>query len=135
MKRSIPFEAFAPNQYIYFDIARMAAVERETGQGIVTLLIDMEDRRAPVSVLTALLRHGLAHHYRNKPGVIEKVIDQYHDDGNTIIGPEVMKPLLRAVLASGLMGKEIADKAILGDIEEEPEQEKNETSPTETPNQ
>ena len=38
MKKSIPFELFGPNQYIMFDIQRLAELERALGRDITSII-------------------------------------------------------------------------------------------------
>lgn len=133
-KRSIPFEFFAPNQFMYFDLGRLAALERELGAPIVSIVAEIEDGKCGVGFIVGVCRHGLAHHYPNKPGAIEKMLDKYIEDGGDIFDVEFLFAICRAILASGVFGKELADKAIKNELDKADEEsatddEKNAETP------
>lgn len=133
-KRSIPFEFFAPNQFMYFDLGRLAALERELGAPIVSIVAEIEDGKCGVGFIVGVCRHGLAHHYPNKPGAIEKMLDKYIEDGGDIFDVEFLFAICRAILASGVFGKELADKAVKNELDKADEEaatddEKNAQAP------
>lgn len=119
-KRSVPFEFFAQNQFIYFDIGRIAAVERETGMPIINIISQIEESICGVGFILAACRAGLSHHYSNKPGVMEDILDNYLESGGKLFTVELLGAINRALLASGLFGKDIANKAVKNEIESIP---------------
>lgn len=116
-KRSIPFEFFAPNQFMYFDLGRLAALERETGAPVLNVMGQIEESNCSISFIIAACRAGLAHHYSNKPGVMEAVLEKYLADGGLIFDPNFLGPINRALFASGLLGKKLADIAIKNELD------------------
>ena len=42
MKKTVPFEIFGANQYLMFDIMRIAELERVCGKSIQTLLAEQQ---------------------------------------------------------------------------------------------
>lgn len=116
IKKSIPFEFFRPNEFMYFDIGRIAKLERELGVPIVTVMSQMEESICSVGFVLAALRAGLAHSYTDRPGVMEAHIDDYLERGGSLFDSDLLMTINRAVFASGLFGKEIADKAIKNEL-------------------
>lgn len=123
MKRSIPFEFFAPNQHMYFDLKRLADMERELGTSIIRIAMNIEEATCEIGFITAACRIGLAHHYSGKPGVMEDVLDKYLEDGGSLFDGEFLLSINRALIASGLFGKEMADKAVRNELGSDDETE------------
>lgn len=122
-KKSIPFEFFRPNEFLYFDIGRIAKLERELGVPIVTVMSQMEESICSVGFVLAALRSGLAHNYTDRPGVMEACIDDYIERGGSLFDADLLMTINRALFASGLFGKEIADKAIRNELSAPAEEE------------
>lgn len=135
MKRSIPFEFFAPNQHMYFDLKRLADMERELGTPIIRVMMEIEEATCGIGFITATCRAGLAHHYPNKPGIMENALDEYMERGGSLFDSDFLLSINRALIASGLFGKELADKAVRNEMgsgeeaETESEKEKNAAEP------
>lgn len=134
IKRSIPFEFFAPNQFIYFDLGRLAALERETGTPVLNVMGQIEESMCSVGFVAAACRAGLAHHYSNKPGVMEEILDRYIENGGGIFDTAFLSAISRALIASGILGKELADKAVKDELDKAAEEaaaddEKNAQTP------
>lgn len=120
MKKSIPFEFFAPNQFVYFDIERLALLEKISGTTI-TKMAAGGGATGIVFVLQAC-QVGLAHHYHNAtPEDYVKMIEEYLEKDGNISTLEMA--LGRAIVASGIYGKEAANRA-MGKITKEGEEEK-----------
>lgn len=116
-KKSIPFEFFRPNEFMYFDIERIAAFEKEIGGvPLVKAMEDMENKMCAVGFILAACRIGLAHHYSNRPGVMAEELDKYLDRGGSLFDVEFLSSINRAFFASGLFGKKIADKAVRNEL-------------------
>lgn len=116
MKKSIPFEFFAPNQFMYFDLKRLGDMERELNMSIVDIVRQPELGTVGMGFIVAACRHGLAHHYSARPGVIERIIESSMESPILLFNQDLIMAIYRALLASGILGKEIADKAISGDF-------------------
>lgn len=131
-KRSIPFEFFAPNQYMYFDLKRLAELERETGTPVLNVMGQIEESMCSVAFVIAACRAGLAHHYPNKPGTMEQVLDKFLEDDGEIFDTAFLSAISRALIASGILGKHLADLAIKNElnIAVEDAAEKNTETPT-----
>ena len=117
MKHTIPFEFFAKGQTIYFDILRLAELEKMLGDSILQI---MRRADAGVTFVLAGLTVGLQHEYpqNTRAAVLEK-LEQYFETGGTL--DEVATPIVRAIVASGIFGK--VDEARKN--EEAPAKEKN----------
>lgn len=112
-KRSVPFEFFRPNEFMYFDTGRLAAFEKEIGNvAVVKVMQDIEENICSIGFILAACRIGLAHHYPNRPGAMEEAMDRYVDGGGLLLNPELLKTINRAFLATGLFGRAVADKAV-----------------------
>lgn len=126
IKRSIPFEFFRPNEVMYFDIGRIAKLERELGVPIITVMSQIEESICSAGFILAACRAGLAHHYRDKPGVMEECVNDYLERGGSLFDAEFLMSINRALVASGLFGKEIADKAVRNELNVVAEEESTE---------
>lgn len=115
-KKSIPFEFFRPNEFMFFDIGRMAKLEKELGAPIVTIMSQIEESISSIGFILAACRAGLAHHYPAGPGIMENYIDDYMERGGSLFDAELIMSISRALFASGLFGKEIAAKAIRNEL-------------------
>jgi len=123
MKKSIPFEYFAPNQFAYFDIERLALLEKISGTTI-TKMAAGGGATGIVFVLQAC-QVGLAHHYHQAtPEDYVKMIEDYLEKDGNISTLEMA--LGRAIIASGIYGKEAANRAMGKNTKKtEKEEEKN----------
>ena len=102
MKKTVPFELFDKNQYLMFDILRLAALETSLGQSLPTAF---RAGNAGVNFCLAALPIGLAQHYHKPtPAMFVEKIENYLDNGGTL--DEIATPILRAIIATGIMGSE-----------------------------
>lgn len=115
-KKSIPFEFFRPNEFMYFDVGRLANLEREIKMPITVAMSQMEESIGSVGFILAACRAGLAHHYPAAPGAIEGHIDAYLEQGGSLFDTDFIMSISRALFATGLFGKEIADRAIRNEL-------------------
>lgn len=127
MKKSIPFDLFGPNQYIMFDIPRLAELETAMGQTI-TAIANRQD--VGVNFCLKALPIGMKHHYRLKPEFYAQKIEEHLDNGGTL--DDFAVPLVKAIAVSGIFGKE-AQERIEQEIrrlsEPEAEEEPDEVAP------
>lgn len=116
MKKSIPFEAFGANQFIYFDIERLAMLEKISGVSVTTLATSTAATGVNFVLHGCIV--GLAHHYHKatREDYIA-MIETYLENGGSLSKLEV--DLGRAIVASGIYGKDAADKAMKLDIRED----------------
>jgi len=114
MKKTIPFDLFEQGQTIYFDILRLAEFEKAMGAPIQQII---QSGNAGINFCLAGLQVGLKHHNRRvTPAFYADKISEYLDEGGTI--DDIAVPIIRAIVASGLFGKEAADQtdeALVGD--------------------
>ncbi len=107
MKKSIPFELFGPNQYIMFDILRLAELERALGRDITDVI-----RRQDAGVgfcLTALPIGMKQHFHKATPQDFAEKIEAYLENGGTL--DDIAVPIVKSIMASGIFGKEVSEKA------------------------
>ena len=106
MKKTIQFELFAPNQTIYFDILRLAELEKALGMPINAIVTKQE---TGIGFCLTALRIGMKHHYRKGTDdfYAEKIEKHFEDDGTL---EEILVPIIRAIMASGVFGKEAIAK-------------------------
>jgi len=127
MKKSIPFEFFVPNQFVYFDIERLALLEKISGTTI-TKMAAGGGATGIVFVLQAC-QVGLAHHYHNAaPEDYIKMIEEYLEKGGNISTLEMA--LGRAIVASGVYGKDASDRALGKNIKKDEEEKNSPNVPT-----
>jgi len=111
MIKSVPFELFAPNQYIYFDIVRLAMLEKALGEPIPKIVANSE---AGINFCLNGLTVGLKHHYaKGSPQFFANKLTDYFDGGGSI--EKVALPIIEAIVLSGIFGK----------VEEEEDEIKN----------
>lgn len=126
MKKSIPFEFFAPNQFVYFDIERLALLETISGTTI-TKMAGEGGATGIVFVLQAC-QVGLAQHYHKATqDDYVKMIEDYLEKGGTISTLEMV--LGRAIVASGIYGKEAANRAMGKKTEKKKDEESGPNAP------
>ncbi len=126
MKKSIPFEFFAPNQFVYFDIERLALLEKISGTTI-TKMAAGGGATGIIFVLQAC-QVGLAHHYHKAtPDDYVKMIEDHLEKGGNISTLEMA--LGRAIVASGIYGKEAANRAMGKNTEEKKDEEDGPNAP------
>lgn len=113
MKRSVPFEYFGEGQYLEFTIGSLRELEKAMGM----IIGEIMQNHNSLTVLTTGLMIGLKHHYRNKPiNFFDRKLEEFMDDGGNI--NEMFLPLNRAIMVSGIFGRDIADAALNADTED-----------------
>lgn len=128
MKRTVPFEIFGANQYLMFDIARLSVLEDAVGRPILDVV-----KRQDIGISFALkaLPIAMAQHYHNAtPADFAKKIEEYLDTDGRTFEKDIGVPLVKAILASGFLGKAVADRAMGIEVADEP---KNELEAAEKP--
>lgn len=106
MRKTVPFELFEPNQYIYFDILRLAELEKAMGMSIVELV---QKQEAGINFCLTALSIGLKHHYNKAtPMFFAEKIEKYLEAGGGI--NDIAIPIIKAIMLSGIFGKEITKK-------------------------
>jgi hypothetical protein len=121
VKKTVPFELFNKNEYLMFDILRLAELERALGKSIAGLLVQQEF--GIDYVLKALPIAMKQHYHKSSPEFFADKIEKVFENGGTL--DEIAVPIIKAILASGSLGKEVRDRA-LGIIDDEvPQDEKN----------
>jgi hypothetical protein len=101
MKKTVPFDLFEEGQSIYFDIMRLAELEKALGDSIINVVRKQD---AGINFCIAGLIVGLKHHYnRVSPATMAEKIEKYLDEGGTL--DELALPIISAILGSGIFGK------------------------------
>ena len=100
MKKTIPFEVFGANQFIYFDINRLMRLEQLLGKSI-THIVAVHD--ITIDFLVKSLMVGLSHHSRDNAAQWTNKLKKFFDDGGSI--EELAEPILLAIIGSGIFGK------------------------------
>jgi hypothetical protein len=108
LKKTVPFELFGANQYLMFDMIRLGMLERSMGTSITRLMTTQD---IGVDFVLRALPIAMQQHVFNKPiefwaGKIENYLD---GDGDI---KDIAVPLIRAILATGVMGSEVRDATI-----------------------
>lgn len=104
MKKSIPFEAFGQNQFIFFDIKRLMQLEQATGRSVQSIIASGD---VSLSFIINGLAVGMRQHYKDGAAAWTERIQKHFDDGGNI--DDIGVPLIRAILASGIFGKSEED--------------------------
>lgn len=99
MKKSIPFELFGPNQYIMFDILRLAELEKAIGSSIMKIAVEQD---ISINFCIAALSIGMKQHYQPNPTLYAQKIEEYLDKGGTLM--DIVTPLIQAIAATGIFG-------------------------------
>lgn len=101
MKRTIPFDHFGAGQTIYFDIIRLAELEKVLGDSIINV-VRRQDAGINFCIAGCLI--GLKHHYtRPTAALMAEQIEEYLDNGGNL--DELALPIVQAILATGIFGK------------------------------
>jgi hypothetical protein len=101
MKKTVPFEVFGPNQFLMFDILRLSELEKAVGKTINELVTN---GNAGVEFCLKALPIGMKQHYRPDPREYAERIEKHLENGGTLNQIEV--PIIKAILASGIYGKQ-----------------------------
>ena len=119
MKRTVPFEIFGANQYLQFDILRLSRLEEVLGAPIAEVIAK---QNIGISFALKALPIAMSQHYRNAtPQEFAKKIEDHLDNGGAF--DDIAVPLVKAILASGFLGRAVADRVMGVEVEEEPKNE------------
>lgn len=104
--KKIPFNVFEEGQTIYFDITRLEELENSLGMPINAIVTKQE---TGIGFCLKALQIGLKHHYRrgNKDLFASKMEEHFDNDGTL---EEIVVPIIRAIMGSGVFGKEAINK-------------------------
>ena len=103
MKKTVPFEVFGPNQYLMFNILRLAELEKATGRTINSMMTNGD---AGVEFCLKALPIAMKQHYRPDPKEFADRIEKHLENGGTLSDIEV--PIIKAIVATGIYGKQDA---------------------------
>lgn len=108
MKNSIPFEIFGENQFLKFDVMKLVELEKASGTTITHIVTSGD---VGVAFALAALPIGLRQHYPGgTPQLFAEKLQAHLDGGGDITS--VLVPLVRAILASGFLGKTVQTRAM-----------------------
>ncbi|OON87809.1 hypothetical protein [Pyramidobacter sp. C12-8] len=99
MRHEIVFDHFGEDQRIYFDIGRLAALEKLMGTSIQKIIAE---GNVGINFVLFGLTVGLGHHYGNR-SAIQRKLEEYFAAGGDL--NEIAATIVRAVVASGIFGK------------------------------
>lgn len=100
--KSVNYEVFGFGKDIYFNIGRLAMVEN-VGKCPIGEIISQNYLN--LNHLAVLISVGLSHHQKRTPAWYLDKIQELVDQGVTI--EEIHQPVVKALAASGIMGKEV----------------------------
>lgn len=100
--KTVNYEVFGHGQDIYFNIGRLAAVENLVKVPIGEII---SAQYLNLNHLAGLLCVGLSHHQKRTPQWYLDKIQELLDEGIAI--EEIHEPVVKALAASGIMGKAI----------------------------
>lgn len=108
MKKTVPFELFGANQYLKFDIMRIAELERVCGKSIQTIIAEQQ---IGVDFALKALPIAMKDAYFNKPAdFFAEKIESFFDDGGSL--EQICVPIIQALLISGVLGSEVRDRVM-----------------------
>ena len=106
MKKSVPFEVFGENQYLYFDIQRLMRLEQLLGKSISNVVAFHD---ITLDFIVKSLMVGLSHHSRDNISQWTAKIEKYFEDGGSI--ELLAEPIMRGIIVSGIFGKIVDTEA------------------------
>lgn len=109
---------FGENEYIFFDVGRLAQLEMLEGRSFADLLID-----GKLSLNTILNAYsvGMAQHKRRPPQWYAEKLQELVEQGITYI--DFAEPVMKALIASGMFGKDAYYQAFPEELTEDAETE------------
>lgn len=113
MKKEIEFRHFGEEATIYFNIKRLSELEVKTKKPIASLV----NTELSIELILVMLQIGLQHVYglKSQDFYSNKIEEFIENDGHIT---KIWADLLRALLASGILGKESAKKAVDNKLDE-----------------
>lgn len=99
MKKSVPFEVFGENQYLYFDIQRLMRLEQLLGKSISNVVASHD---ITLDFIVKSLMVGLSHHSRDNVSQWTAKVEKYFEDGGSI--ELLAEPIMRGIIVSGIFG-------------------------------
>ncbi len=122
MLKELAFDLFEEGQTIYFDMRRLRALEKLFGRSLVSESF-LPNARLTIDETISGLKIGLQHHYPNATSEFyDEKIEEYFDKSGKGIGT-IADLVLKAMIASGVHGKEL-DNVV--NNKKEPKEIKNE---------
>ena len=122
MLKELAFDLFEEGQTIYFDMRRLRTLEKLFGRSLVSESF-LPNARLTIDETISGLKIGLQHHYPNATSEFyDEKIEEYFDKSGKGIGT-IADLVLKAMIASGVHGKEL-DNVV--NNKKEPKEIKNE---------
>lgn len=117
--KKIEFDVFAEGQYLYFDIGRLIQIENQTHKSAIDLITKQD---LSFGFLTVLLSIGLRQHGLKTPQwYAEKLSEKFSRFELTI--DDIAVPLAKAIIGTGIMGKQLYYSTFPDEITESVEEE------------
>lgn len=102
MKKTVPFELFRPGEEIYFNIVRLAELEKKINKPIVEIV---GTSYIGIDFCLAGIEVGLKQHYpRTTKEQFAEMMGKYLEEGGTL--DEIAVPIIKAIMASGIFGQQ-----------------------------
>lgn len=106
MKKTVPFELFGTNQYLMFDILRLAELEKAMGCSVLAMAQGMDiGVRFCMTALPIAMRQ---HYHKGTPQMFADKISEYLADPGRSIN-DISLPLVEAIALTGVFGTASAD--------------------------
>ncbi|HOQ37929.1 MAG TPA: hypothetical protein PLR73_09505 [Acetivibrio sp.] len=99
MKKTVPFELFGSNQFIMFDILRLAELEKIMGVSIMKIVAEQD---ISVNLCINALAVGMQQHHRPDPKYYAEKIGEHLEKGGSLM--DIAIPIIEAIAATGIFG-------------------------------
>ena len=110
MKNTVPFEIFDAGQYLKFDVIRLAELETVMGKSIPSIIAAGD---VGISFALAALPIAMKQHFPHATAQdFADEIEGYLEKGGDL--NSILVPIVRAIIASGVLGKEAQSRAMAG---------------------
>lgn len=120
--KKIPCNYFGNGEYIYFNIARLAQLEQALGKKVTEFAFEVPG----LTEMFHAFSIGLAHEKRRTPDWYANRIDELLEEGITF--DDLSTVIVKALIGSGIMGKNAYALAFPDEVTEEDKAELKEES-------
>ena len=107
MAKKIPFNLFTEGQFIKLDIGKLKAIEDLTGKEIGTIIANSQaiSLTTIIAVLTVGLHEPNGQLKLHTPKHYADLIQKYFDENENASIDDIMIPVFKALVSTGIMGK------------------------------
>ncbi len=109
MAKKIPFNFFKEGQYIKLDIGKLKAIEDLTGRQIGDIIANSQtiSLTTLIAVLTVGLHEPNGQYKLQTQKHYADLIQKYFDENENATIDEIMIPVLKALISTGIMGRAV----------------------------